>query len=163
MMNPPVEKCIPGKASNGFTLIDLITTIAILGILAGISIPTMTTYLFKAQLASLETTLDHLMDGEDLCFFGNDTFHPENGSINIPKGVKKEIPEIAYTFPKGHNHHYMIYGYNQSGRSWKYNYYYIYVRSDFDFNRNGSKDIFIVITYYYNGRTLYHRKIYHYV
>ena len=150
------------KRKLGFTLVELMVTLAILGVLAGISIPTAKVYMLKAEYAALQSIMRFLMDGEDLHFAENDKFYPETGIINIPKGAVKDIPELAYTFPQGHKHRYIIYGLNREIGEWKYNYYYIMVYSDFDFNNNGYNDVFIAITYIRNGEIIYNRKIYQY-
>ena len=71
--------------SEGFTLVELVIVIAILGILAAISIPNFKSSTEKAELASMLTTLKYLMDGEDFYFLKNDTFF----KVNIPSGDGK--------------------------------------------------------------------------
>jgi prepilin-type N-terminal cleavage/methylation domain-containing protein len=131
-----------GKNHKGFTLVEVMVSIAIVGILAAISVPNFRMYMARAEYASMSATLKHLMDGEEFFFLAHDLFHPKNGNINIPSGTAKDIPELAYSFPKGHKNRYTIYGVNDAN----FNYYQIDVRCDFDSNNNGSNDRFIAIT-----------------
>lgn len=147
------------KRINGFTLVELLITMSILGILSAIAIPAVGAYIDKAKYAAMRVTLDFVMDGEDMHLAESETFYPERGAINIPEGSEKEIPEIAYTFPKGHDNRYMIYGYNYNRARWNYNLCYIYVWADFDANDNGYDDIYIMLTYYYNGEARYNREL----
>lgn len=144
---------------NGFTLIELIIVIAIIGILAAISIPNYSSFVNKARYRVLLSTLDFLMDGQDLYMIETDEFYPRRGRINIPKGVFRQIDEIAYTFSEGHLHRYRIRGINR-GRD---NRYIIDVWADFDFNGNGINDRIQCITWLRNKQIFrgYNRTIIH--
>lgn len=133
---------------NGFNLVEMMTVIAIISILTAISVPNYNAFRKKAQYAVLETTLHHLMDGQDLYLMENSRFYPEKGKIKIAKGAYKQINKLAYTFPKGHAHQYRIRGFNNK----KNNRYIIDVWSDYDFNGNGKKDRIQVITWLKNGQ-----------
>jgi len=142
------------RPQKGFSLIELMAGFAIIAILAAISIPNYRLYKDKAEFASVRTTLKHLMDGEDAYLLENSTFYPMSGPISIPKEIAKDIPELAYSFPKGHKNSYTIWGYNTSD----INYYYIYVQCDFDANNNGINDSVIVITYLLRGNMILNRE-----
>jgi prepilin-type N-terminal cleavage/methylation domain-containing protein len=147
---------------DGFTLVELLITIAIIGVLAGIAIPTTKAYQIKAEYAALQTTLRFLMDSQDIYFVENDIFYPGKGSINIRKGQEKAIPELNYTFPSGHRHRYIIYGSNIKRRYQQINMYYIEVRADFDFNGNGRNDRLRFITLFINGSPIRNRELHQY-
>jgi len=146
-MPGPAEK----TTSKGFTLVELMITIAILGILAAISIPNYSVYKAKAEYASMLTTLKYLMDGEDLYFLENGRFFPKN----IPSGTAVDIPELAYSFPAGHKNRYRIRVINNKRR----NRYIITAYCDFDSNGNGKKDRFTAITNIVRGEVRKYRVI----
>jgi prepilin-type N-terminal cleavage/methylation domain-containing protein len=137
---------MPGSArktrSKGFTLVEIMISLAILGILAAISIPNFRMYKDRAECASMMTTLKYLMDGEDFHFLENGSFHPQSGTLNIPKKTAVEIPELAYNFSEGNRNRYRI---RSSSNKWR-DYYQITVFCDFDSNGNGKKDRFKATT-----------------
>ena len=148
-------KNLPLRNRFGFTLVEIIIVIAILGILATISILNGRTYLARAEYAAMLTNLKHLMDGEDFYFLDNNTFFPSRGNVNIPKGTAREIPELAYDFPAGHKNRYRIRGTNNANR----NFYRIDVWCDFDLNNDGRDDRFTAITDIRRGNVLINREV----
>ena len=130
------------NSSKGFTLVEIVISIAILGILAAISIPNLRMYKGKAECASMLSTLKYLMDGEDFHFLENGSFHPQSGTLNIPKETAVEIPELAYNFSEGHQNRYRI---RANSNRWR-DYYQITAFCDFDSNGNGKKDRFKATT-----------------
>lgn len=151
MTNKTMGKYSSLRRSNGFTLVELMIVIAILGVLAAISIPNFKSYREKAEYASMLTTLKYLMDGEDFYFLENGRFYPKN----IPRGKAVDIPELAYSFPEGHKNRYRIRVINNRRR----NRYQITVYCDFDSNGNGKDDRFIAITNIRNGEVRKNREI----
>lgn len=144
---------------GGFTLIELIITIAILGVLTAISIPTFSSYRMKAEYIAVQSILRFLMDAEEIYFIEKDEFYPNSGSINIPKGQASSIPELAYTFSSGHKHRFIIYGRNIKRPNRTVNMYYVEVRADYDFNRNGRNDRFRYTTLIRNGKEISYREL----
>ena len=143
------------RRKGGFTLVELMTALAILGILAGISVVNATRFRAKAEYAAIQSTLRSLMDGEDLYFVENDKFYPESGRINIASGAQRSIPELAYNFPSGHKHRYTIRGRNTS----MLNRYTITVRSDLDLDGDGRRDRFVATTVIRRGKPVVNRTI----
>ncbi len=162
MTSHDMGKAVFQNRKNGFTLVEILVAMAILAVLTAICVPNFIAYRRRAEYAAIQATMRYLMDAEDLYFIGNEGFYPHKGIISIPKGAEKSIPELRYTFSKGHKHSYFIFGLNTNTGKKRYNYYYICVYSDFDFNDNGQKDIFIAKTCIRNGRLIYNRKIYQY-
>ena len=137
--------------SKGFTLVEIMISLAILGILASISIPNYRIYRDKAEVASMLTTLKYLMDGEDFYFLENDAFF----AVNIPSGTAKDVPELAYSFADGHKNRYRIRVINNRRR----NRYIITVYCDFDSNGNGRDDRFTATTDIRRGEVRKNREV----
>ena len=127
------------KRQGGFSFVELLTTLIILGVLASISIPNLMRYLRRAEYVALQSTLGFLMDGEEAYFMEKEEFFPESGTISIAQGTGMSLPELLYSFPNGHRHRYVMRGFNESEPKD----YRIIVFSDFDFNENGQNDQFI--------------------
>ncbi len=141
------------QRKRGFTFVELIMSVSIIGILAGITIPLMKVYRMKAEYHNLQTTLRYLMDGEDIYFLETRTFYPKNWwtTVNIDVGEEKAIRELNYTFPSGHKHRFVIRGSNWSWGGTKYNSFKITVYADFDRDGNGLDDRYIAETILING------------
>ena len=149
------NRIIIKQPHSGFTLIELMITIAIIGILAAISIPNYLSYRQKAEFAALEATMQFLMDAQDIYFVENDTFFPQNGRINIRPGRARHIPEFNYAFGPNHRHRFIIRGRNRTdGRGRQVNSYWIEVRCDFDFDGNGRKDRIRYTTLFLDGEPI---------
>jgi len=139
------------NASRGFTLVEILIVLGIMGILASISIPNFRSYVQKAEYASMMTTLKYLMDGEDFYILENDAFF----KVNVPSGTAMDVPELAYSFPDGHKNRYRIQVVNNSRR----NRYKITVYCDFDSDGDGRDDRFTAITNIVNGEVRKNRLI----
>ena len=143
---------------SGFTLIELMISIAVIGILAAISIPNYLSFRQKAEFAALQQTLQFLMDAQDIYFVENNTFYPENGTININPGRARSMAELNYTLGSDHKHRFKIRGRNRTdGRGRQINSYWIEVRSNFDFDGNGRKDRIRYTTLFLDGELISRR------
>jgi prepilin-type N-terminal cleavage/methylation domain-containing protein len=145
---------------KGFTLVELMIVMVIIGSLAAISVLNVMRYRNQAELAALKADLYVLMNAEDAYYITEGKYFPVNSTIDIPSGAERNIPELGFTFKKGHLHHYYLYGYNLDYGSTQYNYCYVIVYADRDYDGNGSKDMFYCLTYIYNGQMLYNRLFY---
>jgi prepilin-type N-terminal cleavage/methylation domain-containing protein len=139
------------NGSRGFTLVEIMVAIAIIGILAAISIPNYRIYKDKAERASVYTTLKYLMDGADIHLLNDGG----NLTVNVPKGSAREIPELAYNFSEGHKNRYRIRVRNRPNRV----FYRIDVYCDFDSNGNNRDDRFRAMTDIRRGEVRKNREV----
>lgn len=140
---------------KGFTLVELMVVIGILGVLVATSIPFANAYRKKAQYLELRLTMKHIMDGLEVCYVENDEFYPPategsypwlTGEKIVEKGEAAELTEIVYDFPAGHKHRY-IFKRDYIDFSWvygtfKYDYVEVTIESDLDYDGKNGPDIF---------------------
>jgi hypothetical protein len=147
------------KTIKGFSLLEALMVVGIIGCLLGISIPNYVSYRIRAEWASLYMTVRHFMDAEDLHMITNNEYYPKQTIVRIQRGAAYRIPCLHVAFPEGHKHEFRVYGNNYIHSNETYNEYYIYVYADFDFNGNGKKDEFYYRTVIRGSETILHRKL----
>jgi len=69
-----MNKMMKIKSEKGFTLIELMIVVAIIGILAAIAIPQFSSYRARAYNAAAESDLRNIMTGEEGYYVDNDTY-----------------------------------------------------------------------------------------
>ena len=138
----------------GFTLVEVIIVIAIIGILAAVAAPVMNTFRKRAEYNSLMATLNQLMDGQDAYYILNNAFYPASGIISVNSGQDMDIPDLGFRFSSGHKHRYWIRGMNFPWGAGQLNYYLIYVFADDDYNGDGRNDYYLVRSLFLNGEPL---------
>jgi prepilin-type N-terminal cleavage/methylation domain-containing protein len=101
------------KRKSGFTLVELMVTVVILGILAAIAIPTYKKYTMKAKMAEAYVGVDALTKSEATYFISNKDFHQYSSvygmaQINALYNADTYVLEanqftskIAHPFPTG--------------------------------------------------------------
>jgi len=100
----------------GFTLIELMVVIAILGIMSATAIPLYHTYQQRAYGSEAALMIKRILDGQIMYFLEHDKFFPEDGSSisifhdDLPN--KQEILDIKdalnILIPVGHSLDYQI-------------------------------------------------------
>ncbi|NMM28346.1 MAG: type IV pilin protein [Glaciimonas sp.] len=85
----------PSSRSSGFTLIELMVTVAIVAILASIALPAYTSYVARAKRADARTQLLQVAQFMQRFYSANDTFTQDRANhavINQIPGSLKQSP-----------------------------------------------------------------------
>lgn len=99
------------RDEQGFTLVELMVVIVILGILAGIGIPTYNNFVKRAYQAEVEVAARTLKLGLELYRFDNDGKYPatrtagEDGSIKleeifVPNDSSRKLDDYVSDWPE---------------------------------------------------------------
>src|SRR3712207_3317544 len=84
-------------ARKGFTLIELVIVVVIIGILAAIAIPKFEFTKGKANVSAIKSDLRNLMSAQESYYYDYQTYadDPTKLSVNKSKGVQLTIHEAA--------------------------------------------------------------------
>jgi type IV pilus assembly protein PilA len=98
------------KRRDGFTLIEIMVVIAILGIMAATAVPLFSTYKQRTVGSEATVMLRQILDAEIMYFLEHSTFFPNNqtyilthSGASAPGGARTEILEsLNVAVPVGH-------------------------------------------------------------
>jgi len=82
------------KSQKGFTLIELMIVVAIIGILAAIAIPQFSSYRIRAFNSAAEADLRNIMNGEEAYYADNETYAPTNSKATGPQSAFGSLPGV---------------------------------------------------------------------
>lgn len=87
------------RANRGFSLIELLIVLAILGVLVAIAIPTYSQYRRRANRAEGRATLVEAAQIAERFFVRNNTYVGADGGGNIPAQSPHRLYAIAFNAP----------------------------------------------------------------
>ncbi|VAX21417.1 hypothetical protein MNBD_NITROSPINAE01-39 [hydrothermal vent metagenome] len=77
----------PLKSKKGFTLVELLIVVAIIGVLAAIAVPAFSSYRAKAFCSAIQADLANIAIGQESYYYENETYLPTTQvgqTSNIP-------------------------------------------------------------------------------
>ena len=111
------------KRTKGFTLIELMVVIAILGVLAATAVPLIGVYRQRASGSEAQTMVKQILDAEIMYYLEHNKFFPDNATYTIthpggqsPGGAQDEVKDnLNVHIPIGHRLDFSITGINVGG------------------------------------------------
>jgi type IV pilus assembly protein PilA len=90
------------RRNNGFTLIELMIVVAIIGILAAIAIPAYQDYAVRAKVAEGLTYADHAKTSVSESYISNGYWPSTNASAGLPSSLTgKYVSDVQITVSGG--------------------------------------------------------------
>lgn len=89
-----------GRNQAGFTLMELIVVMAVIGLLTAIAIPRFTRAPRKAREAVLKTNLHTMRECFDQ-YFADKSYYPDSLQTLVDEGYLREVPKDPFTDSSG--------------------------------------------------------------
>ena len=83
------------EEEEGFTLLEVIITVVLLGVLVAVALPAYSQYVRKARLTEMVTNLQGFRKGFEFYRLENGDF-PEDHHIGLPPGMQEHIAESVW-------------------------------------------------------------------
>ena len=101
------------KRERGFTLIELVVVIAIVGILSATALPFYNTYRMRTYGSEAKVMMKQILEAEITYYLDNDSFFPlnigdtivisHNSALNNPADITQVTQALKIIIPEGHN------------------------------------------------------------
>jgi len=88
------------RSEKGFTLVELMIVVVIIGILASIAIPKFSSLIGKTKATEAKTILGQIVTGEKTYYFTNNAYIDFNTALTDPDGTN-DCAEIGFAQPDG--------------------------------------------------------------